>query len=94
VPGGGYFFGRSHFRASADGRALLDFVVATECAPSLTLPRIQVGSGGAFGYTGTVDGRSVVLDGRFSSPQRAEGTVRVRAAGCDSGAIRFSARLS
>lgn len=100
VPRGGYIFGRSgRFQIARDLSAVRMFHAGVKCARNLVIPTIVLRDGNRFAYRGQIRGgakKPVRLEvvGRFLDPRRARGFVRARSAACDSGRVRFLAKLS
>jgi hypothetical protein len=100
VAGGGYVFGREgRFQIGASLRTVRLFHARVRCARSVSVKAIPLTRGGRFAYHARVRGRGgakIRLDvvGRFVRPARASGFVRARAGTCDSGKVRFLAKLS
>lgn len=93
IKGGGYVFGDGHFRVSDNGRYVIEFTLPA--CPGAVLPPIRIRADGGFSYTGPASGSGVVrLDGRFVTPQSANGTLRVGLRGCPPVQSDLSARLS
>lgn len=72
------------------------FHAQVKCAGSLVIPALSLRGGKRFSYEGQIRAGKVRLAvaGRFLDSRRVRGFVRARSAGCDSGRIRFLARLS
>jgi hypothetical protein len=99
VPRGGYVFGRSgRFQIAADRRTVRMFRARVRCARRLVIPSMSLHHGRRFSYRGqTRNGGRVVrfkVFGRFLDENRVRGFVRASSARCDSGSVRFLARLS
>jgi hypothetical protein len=99
VPNGGYVLpdGRGRFRLSSSGRAIVDFTLDTQCG-RVTLPQIGVTATGTFAFAGhpkaAPRGTIVRVEGRFSSPDRAKGTMEVTRTTCRDASVVFVAILS
>jgi len=100
VPRGGYVFGRSgRFQIAPGLRTVRMFHARVKCAPNVVIPAMSLRGGSRFAYRGRIRAgkkRAVQLEvaGRFLDSSRVRGFVRARSAGCDSGKVRFLARLS
>jgi hypothetical protein len=100
VPRGGYVFGRSgRFQIAPGLRTVRMFHARVKCAPNVVIPAMTLRGGSRFAYHGQIRAgkkRAVQLEvaGRFLDSSRVRGFVRARSAGCDSGKVRFLARLS
>jgi hypothetical protein len=100
VPRGGYVFGRSgRFQIAPGLRTVRMFHARVKCAPNVVIPAMSLRGGRRFAYRGRIRAgkkRAVQLEvaGRFLDSSRVRGFVRARSAGCDSGKVRFLARLS
>ena len=100
VPRGGYVFGSSgRFQIAPDLRTVRTFHARVKCARTVVIPAMSLRGGSRFAYRGQIragNKRAVQLDvaGRFLDSSRVRGFVRARSAGCDSGKVRFLARLS
>jgi hypothetical protein len=100
VPRGGYVFGRSgRFQIAPDLRTVRMFHARVKCARNVVIPAMSLRGGSRFAYRGQIragEKRAVQLEvaGRFLNSSRVRGFVRARSAGCDSGKVRFLARLS
>jgi hypothetical protein len=97
LPESGYVSGRSHLFVSGNGRAVTQFVVVSRCAPEASLPSIPIRPDGTFRYAGRMsskDPTKVTIRGRFVSREVAKVQLRFLAAGCDSGVIAMTLRLS
>jgi hypothetical protein len=100
VPRGGYVFGRSgRFQIAPGLRTVRMFHARVKCAPNVVIPAMTLRGGRRFAYRGQIRAgkkRAVQLEvaGRFLDSSRVRGFVRARSAGCDSGKVRFLARLS
>jgi hypothetical protein len=100
VPRGGYVFGRSgRFQIAPGLRTVRMFHARVKCAPNVVIPAMSLRGGSRFAYRGQIRAgkkRAVQLEvaGRFLDSSRVRGFVRARSAGCDSGKVRFLARLS
>lgn len=98
-PRSGYIFGvRGRFALSATGRAVVGFSPDTRCGQLFTLPAMRIGRDGRFGFAGappgTDDKSRFQLHGLFVRPTVVRGTMRLRTNHCDTGVMRFTARLS
>lgn len=100
VPSGGYVFGRSgRFQIAPGLRTVRMFQARVKCAPNVIIPAMSLRGGSRFAYRGQIRAgqkRAVQLEvaGLFLDSSRVRGFVRARSAGCDSGKVRFLARLS
>jgi hypothetical protein len=100
VPRGGYVFGRSgRFQIAPGLRTVRMFHARVKCAPNVVIPAMSLRGGSRFAYRGQIRAgrkRAVQLEvaGRFLDSSRVRGFVRARSTGCDSGKVRFLARLS
>jgi hypothetical protein len=100
VPRGGYVFGRSgRFQIAPGLRTVRMFHARVKCAPNVVIPAMTLHGGSRFAYRGQIRAgkkRAVQVEvaGRFLDSSRVRGFVRARSAGCDSGKVRFLARLS
>jgi hypothetical protein len=100
VPRGGYVFGRSgRFQIAPGLRTVRMFHARVKCAPNVIIPAMSLRGGSRFAYRGQIRaGKKLAVQlevaGRFLDPSRVRGFVRARSAGCDSGKVRFLARLS
>ena len=100
VPRGGYVFSRSgRFQIAPDLRTVRMFHARVKCARNVVIPAMSLRGGSRFAYRGQIrasNKRGVQLEvaGRFLDSSRVRGFVRARSAGCDSGKVRFLARLS
>jgi hypothetical protein len=75
------------------------FHARVKCAPNVVIPTMSLRGGRRFGYRGQIRAgkkRAVQLEvaGRFLDSSRVRGFVRAHSAGCDSGKVRFLAKLS
>jgi hypothetical protein len=75
------------------------FHARVKCAPNVIIPAMSLRGGSRFAYRGQIRaGKKLAVQlevaGRFLDPSRVRGFVRARSAGCDSGKVRFLARLS
>jgi hypothetical protein len=100
VARGGYIFGRSgRFQIAADLGTVRMFRAQVKCARILVIPAISLHDGSRFGYRGQIRAGkkpAVQLEvaGRFLDSSRVRGFVHAHSLGCDSGKVRFLARLS
>ena len=100
VPRGGYIFGRSgRFQVAPDRLTVRMFHARVKCAPALVIPAMSLRGGSRFSHRGQIragKGPAVRLEvaGRFLDSSRVRGFIRARSPGCDSGKVRFLARLS
>jgi hypothetical protein len=100
VPRGGYIFGRSgRFQIAPGLRTVRMFHARVKCAPNVDIPAMSLRGGSRFAYRGPIRAgkkRALQLEvaGRFLDSGRVRGFVRAHSAGCDSGKVRFLARLS
>lgn len=92
VEPGLYRTGDGGFIVGRDQTAMEAVRLTTECGPAI-LPGIAIAADGSFGASATHAGGGLWVTGRFVRPDRARGTVRVRAGACDSGRVPFVARL-
>jgi hypothetical protein len=82
---------------SGNGRSVTDFVVVSRCAPQVPLPTIPIRRDGTFRFVGRVPANAptkVTMRGRFVSAQVAKVQLHFVAAGCDSGVVAMTLRLS
>jgi hypothetical protein len=99
VPRGGYVSGRSvRFQIAANRRTVTVFQARVNCARHVVVRALSLHHGSRFSYRGRIRARDELVRlrvfGRFIDKRRVRGYVRARSAGCDSGKIRFLARLS
>jgi hypothetical protein len=103
VARGGYISGRSvRFQIASDRRTVRVFEARIKCARRVVVHELRLRGGRRFGYRGQVgraDGKPLMLriSGRLLSRRRVTGLVRARSPRspkCDSGKIRFVARLT
>jgi hypothetical protein len=100
IAGGGYVFGRrGHFRVSANRRFVREFDAGLRCARSIVVARIPLRRDRLFSYHADLHDRRGVpvrldLAGRFRARSLATGIVHASSRRCDSGDVRFVARLS
>jgi hypothetical protein len=100
VARGGYVAGQSvRFQVAPDRRSVRTFVARVKCDRRLVVHGVRLHGGRRFGYRGRVPAGKghavrVQIVGRFLNTHRVRGFVRARSAGCDSGKVRFIARLS
>jgi hypothetical protein len=92
VEPGRYAAGSGGFAVNRAQTAIEAVHLATDCGPVI-LPGVAIAADGSFGASATHAGHGLWVTGRFVRPDTARGTVRVRTAGCDSGAVPFEAHL-
>lgn len=100
IPGAGYVMaGGGGFRIGPQGRAIGSLTLPVKCLGNVPLGRVAIGAGKTFSFRGAVRGTHgqpvrVWLEGRFTGPRSAVGSVAVRGQGCVRHPVAFVARVS